>query len=213
VLLFVDDRPVTNAPTKWSTIEDALRFAQSSACEPGRLVVRLKCDGSDVPEESLATTLRREAAACARLEIFTSTRRELIQDTMHQASVSLQDTEVACQRIAAMLTEGDTEEGMKNFRDCLSVWQQVHRAVSQAIQLLGMDAERVTLAEEPLAAILARPRDVLTQVRDALRVHDHVLLADLLQYEFSDVTNQWFALIARIREEAEGFENPADSAG
>ncbi len=185
------------------TIEAAVRHVQSEVCTPGRLVVRLRFDGEDVSEEALASTLQKEVSSCSRLELFTSTKQALIGEAMNQASASLHETEETCRQVAGLLTEGKTQEGMQAFSDCLTVWRQVHRAVLQSIQMLDLDVDAMTVGDEPISAIIARPKEVLLQVREALRVDDHVLLADLLQYEFSDVTNQWFILIARIREEAE----------
>lgn len=55
---------------------------------------------------------------------------------------------------------------------------------------------------ETLNATLSRPKDVLLQIKNALLAQDHVLLADILQYEFTDVTEMWHSLIARLNQEA-----------
>ena len=55
-----------------------------------------------------------------------------------------------------------------------------------------------------MSDVIGKPKEVLLHIRNALLAEDHVLLADVLRYEFDDVTNSWYALIARIRQEAEG---------
>jgi len=206
--VYVDASPVADERVADGTVADALRQVQSAYCAPGRMVVRVRCDGHDVLSDAMESTLQRRAASVARLEVFTATRTALIMDAMKQASNSLQGTEDACRRVAEMLTEGKVREAMETLGDCLRAWQQIHLAVTKSIAMLQLDVERMTLQDQPLVELLARPKEVLLQVRDALSNQDHVLLADLLQYEFSDVTDQWYALIARVREEAEG-QSPA----
>jgi hypothetical protein len=201
--VFVDDQAVVEAPRRNATVADTVRHVQMSVCRPGRLVVRLRCDGVDVLADDMANTLKKNTSAFSRLELFTSTPHALVLDAMDQASTSLQETEDACTRVAELLTEGKTSEGMNTLGECLRIWQQVHLAVTKSVEMLRMDVEQITIRDEPLADVIRKPREVLVQIRDALLHHDHVLLADVLHYELSEVTHQWFAIIARVREEAE----------
>lgn len=201
--LFCDDQPVAGAPPDIETIADTLRHVQSSVCHPERLVVRLRCDGQDVVSDGIETVLARQTSTVERLEVFTATRKGLVANVMNHASSSLQETEDAARRVADMLTEGKTREAMETFGECLRIWQQIHQAVTKSVAMLALDIEKITIQDEPMIDIISRPKDILVQVREALVNKDHVLLADLLQYEFRDVTDQWFAVIARIREEVE----------
>jgi hypothetical protein len=53
--------------------------------------------------------------------------------------------------------------------------------------------------------MIGKPKNVLLQIKSALQARDHVLLADILQYEFSEVTKSWHDLIAGLRREAENL--------
>jgi hypothetical protein len=50
------------------------------------------------------------------------------------------------------------------------------------------------------------------QIKGALQAQDHVLLADILQYEFADVTEMWHTMIARIQQEADDLRGAAGEA-
>jgi len=124
-------------------------------------------------------------------------------EAMNQASVSLAATESTIQNVADLFTQGQTNDAIQSLGQCLRVWQQVHAAVAQSIQMLGVDPGVTTIRDASLTDAIAMPKDVLRQVKSALEAQDHVLLADILQYEFSEVTEQWHDIIARLRQEAE----------
>lgn len=198
--IFVDDQPV--ADRTYATVEEAVRAVQAE-CPPGRLVVQLRCDGRDVAGDSVSDTLRKRTSAVSKLELFTSTKRSLLTDTVDQASSSLQATEQDCRRVAELLTQGRTQEALELFGECVRVWQQIHTAVTKSIAMLGLDAETVTIRDVPLGELLLKPKEALLQVRDAVAAQDYVMLADILQYELSEVADQWHSVLSMIRDSAE----------
>ena len=210
--LFIDEcRTDLKGPVS-GTLEEVLRQVQSGLCPPGRLVVAVHCDGEAIPANDMAATLKKPISSFERLEVFTSTPGELVAETMAQASVSLAQTEAECQQVADCLAEGRTAAGMEALGQCMTVWQQIHDAVGKSIQMLEMDPEQMDINAERLIDVIAKPKEVLLQIKEALESRDHVLLADTLKYEFSDVAQQWHAVIGRIRQEAEDLAAPAGEA-
>ncbi|MEK6677757.1 MAG: hypothetical protein AABZ47_19155 [Planctomycetota bacterium] len=210
--VFVDHSKLNESFDGTRTVQDAVRVVQEHACSPGRLVVRLQFDGQDIKAEGMTAALQCDASALTRLDVFTASRGELVIDTMNQASLSLQETEEGCHQAAEMLGQGKVQEGMDTLAECLRIWQQVHQAVIGSIEMLGLDIMEATFQDAPLLDAVTKPKAVLFQIRDALKVNDHVLLADLLEYELSDVTNQWFSIIAHLREEADSTNNSPSEA-
>ncbi len=201
--LFIDNTPADSDFAMEGSIESALKHLQDNLRPSGRMVVGLRCDGTEVPSGEMAATLQKPAASFDRLDVSTSTRGELVAEAMSQASTALLQTETEIQRIADLLTEGKNGEGMPALGKCMSVWQQMNDAVNKSIQILELDAQKMLIGDEAMADILAKPMEVLLQVKQALESKDYVLLADTLQYEFGDVTQQWHSVIAEIRREAE----------
>ena len=204
--LFVDDRRVNAGSVPDGTLEDALRHIQSDLCPPGRVVVGLRCDDRDVPAGDMASTLKKPASSFGRVEVLTSTQRELVGETMTQASTSLSQTEAECERIADCLIEGKTAEAMEALGDCMTVWQQIHDGVSKSIEMLRLNAAQVEINGTPLIDAIGKPKEVLLQVKQALESQDHVLLADTLKYELADVMQEWHAVLAAIRQQADVSE-------
>ena len=70
-------------------------------------------------------------------------------------------------------------------------------------------AEQTDVRDKSILELLARPRDVLLKIKSALEAQDHVLLADLLQYEFTDVSEDWHTIINWLKQQAEDLaESP-----
>ena len=207
---FLDDNQQDTALADISTVEDALHHVQSALCASGRVVVGIRCDGQDIPSTAMVETLRKPTSSVDRLEVFTGTRAELVDEAMQQASVCLAETDTACKRVAGLLTEGQTVDAVEALGECLRIWQQVHEAVAKSIEMLQLSAEQTAVNGVPLIELVSKPKEVLLQVRDALQASDYVLLADILQYEFQEVTEQWQAIIARLREEAASKSHAAD---
>jgi len=201
--LFLDDKKVEDNGVGGGTLEQTLREVQINLCPPRRILVGFRCDGEEIVSAAIVAAMQRPVASFERLEVFTSTREDLVADTMGQASSSLEETESTTQRVAELLMEGKTVEGIERLGECLRVWQQVHDAVAKSLELLRLDPQKTTVRDQPLLAALERPKDVLLQIKGALQAQDHVLLADILQYEFAEVTDMWHTMIARIRQEAD----------
>ena len=68
-----------------------------------------------------------------------------------------------------MLVEGKTDEAVKELGDCLRIWQQIHEAIAKSIELLGVDPDKLMVRDETLMDAIGRPKNVLLQIRDALR--------------------------------------------
>ena len=207
--VFVDDNLLDAAFVGDDTVEDVLRHVQLNLCPDGRMVTGIRCDGEEVNSDAIPNTLRKPASAFERIEVFVDTKGALVADAMSQAAVSLRQTEAACEQVAGLLTEGKTAEGIKALSACVGAWQQIHEAVAKSIQMLELDIERIMINDHPLIDVIKKPKDVLVQIRDALQAKDHVLLADVLQYELEEVLRQWQTIVARIREEAEEVQASA----
>lgn len=201
--VFVDDKQVGDDYFVGETLGETLRDVQTHYCPPPRILVGFRCDGVDISGAAMALTLSRPALSFDLLEIFTGTREELVAIAMTRASASLEESESVTQNVAELLMEGKVVEGIERLGECLRIWQQIHDAVVKSLEWLRLNPEQVMVREEPLLTALQRPGDVLLQIKGALQSQDHALLADILQFEFAEVSDLWHTLIARIRQEAD----------
>ena len=203
VELFLDDNRLEPPELTDQTLESFIREVQGGCCAPGRIIVSLRCDGLEMTGSEMTARLSQPASAIQRLEVFTGTTSELVAEAMTQAAAALTDTEGERRRAAELLTEGNISDGVALLGQVLRVYQQIHDAVSKSLQMLELDAREVMIEERTLQECFEAPTELLQQIKQALLAQDHVLLADILQYEFDDVVTQWQAAVADLRQRAQ----------
>jgi hypothetical protein len=201
--ILIDDKVVERIPAESSTVEEALCSIQSSFSSEDRMVIGLRVNGQNVDSQMMGDTLAKPLSSLERLEIMTGTRAELVTEAMDQASNCLEETERACQEAAELLTKGDTAEAAKSLGECFRVWQQIHDAVAKSIEMLRLNPDELMINDVPLVEVISKPVETLKQIKEALQARDHVLLADILQYELVEVTQGWHDMVARLRSEAD----------
>lgn len=200
---FLDEQPIDTTDMTGDTLEQLLRVVQDECCTPGQLVVGIRCDGQDVESEAMGAALAKAPSAYERVDIFTSHKESLVVEALTQAATSLEETTRQVEKVAGLLTEGREKEGAEILAGCIAVWQQVHMAIDQSVRMLELDPAELVVNDEPLLKLLAKPAEVLGQIKEALQSQDFVMLSDVLQYEFGDACEQWLDLITRLRSEAE----------
>lgn len=186
-----------------TTIELALKHVQDHLCADNRLVVGVHCNGQDVPAQEMAATLKKPANSFSSLTILTGTRSSLVSSAMNEAATCLTSTEDACRQTATLLTEGKTAEAAQTLGECLRIWQQVHEAIGKSIEMLQLDPVQVHVDDSPLSELIGKPKGVLLQMKTALQSQDFVLLADILEYEITEVTQNWSSIVKALRERAQ----------
>ncbi|MGB0717462.1 MAG: hypothetical protein ACPGXK_16415 [Phycisphaerae bacterium] len=200
--IFIDDQQIEPAPQLFGTIEQSVRQLQQEVCDPGRIVIAVRCNGEELQADNIAAELSKPIDNLQKLELFTGLPGQLVSDAMSQAAEMLTALEEHYKQVAEQLTDGRTNEGMSTLGACVQVWQQVHEAVGKSIAMLELNIEGMMVQEVSFLDAMGRPKEVLLQLKSALESGDHVLIADILQYELKDVTDLWHAVVATIRREA-----------
>lgn len=185
-----------------TTLEKALQALQSEYCDDDTVIVSFSCDGAEVAADAMTATLNKTVDSFGRLDVVTGTKVSLVADAMEQSAQCIDESDVARERIAELLTAGNTTDAAQSLGECFAVWQQIHQAVAKSVQMLDIDVDRVEVDGEPLTALISRPKETLLQIKGALESHDYVLLADILQYEFGEVIESWHRLVGWLKEEA-----------
>jgi len=200
---FLDDQIIAPDVGDGRKLEQVFRAVQRTLDASQRIVVRFRCDGEEMVGPAMIAALGQPADSFDRVEAYSAAKPDLVLDTMTHAGASLDEIESETQEVAQLLVQGRPTDAIPKLGACLTVWQQVHDALAKSLTLLELDPASTEIHDQTFDAAMSRPRDVLLQIKNALLARDHVLLADLLQYEFSEVTDLWHAMITRVREEAE----------
>jgi hypothetical protein len=157
--IFIDDDPVTDVLADTGTIEEAVIRVQKGYCEPGHVVVSLRCDGLEVGPGEMEATLSRSTRQCRRLEIYTGSQAGLVADAMKQAAIALNDAASRHHQVVELLSAGRIPEGIAELARSLDIWKGVHDAIGQSVLMLGIVPDDIMLDGQTLSEIIVEPKE------------------------------------------------------
>lgn len=202
--LYLNDNPIGAVALENHTLGDALRVVQSAHCPPGEVIVGVRHNGVDIPGAEMDEALAKPAGQFQKLDLVTAAPARLVADALGQTHGVLDEADAARQATAEHFSAGRIDEGKRALVVDLRVWQQIHEAITQSIRMLDLKTEALVIDGQPLIEVLEKPRQLLVQVKEALAGEDYVMLADILKYEFEDVTEPWRRIIDVLEAKAGG---------
>jgi hypothetical protein len=197
--IVVDDRPYGSSPPPDQTVRE-LAQEVCAAGEGGdqRIVVSLRCDGSEVGQEGLDAVLDLPARQFRRLDIQTQPAAALVAGTLATAAELLEDSAASRHRVADLLEEGKPGKAMQQFHNLLEAWQHVQQVMLVCAQTLGVDLNALRVHERSLVDVLELLKTQLNELKSAMETRDFVLVSDILRYELDESLHHWSALLNHL---------------
>lgn len=168
-----------------------------------KLVVHLLLDGRR-PDLGRLGQLRAAPLARHTLFIETAEPQQVALDVLAEVDAQLADADRLKDEAVDLLSRGTPAPAMERLSGCFTAWNAARESLQKTTQLLRIDVATVTVGGQTLADLLAAFTDQLKQVKLALEDRDFVSLADVLQYEMTENTEQWRQAIAFVRRAAGG---------
>lgn len=188
--VYVDDRKHPISGQAAATLADVIEHVRLSVRGADRLIVSIACDGRELDEDELTTSLSLSAATMGRIDMLTRPARDVAAEIFDHAVALFDATQGPAAEAVELLAQGQTVRAMEILAGNLRSWQTAHESVLQAVRLLSLEVD---------SSAVERFRGTLSEVRDALLNRDFVALGDLLQYEAPDAINQWRDAIADLK--------------
>ena len=200
VLAYVDDQVFETRLQPENTVRELVDEVRAGLSRTERLVMGIRADGLDITGDGYADALGKPLASFDRYDFTTGDPRRVAGDALAECRDLLADADARRAETVDLLTQGDVDAGVAGLGECCRSWQQVHQAVCNAIALLKLDPNALELPQGSLTTVLSGAREELSQVHEALRARDFVLVSDILQYEFDPIVANWRAAIDVILE-------------
>jgi len=211
--IFLDNQPFADADlAPEATVGQLIDTVKATLTGSGRLLISLRCEDEPVSPERLESILPDPIRDFHRLDLQTDEPKQVVLDILTDAQQALSESFATLKDASESLSAGDQTSAMNHLADCMQSWGQVHDALVKGGSLLGIDFNTLSIAERPLVAWIG---DILTRLRDlkeAIASRDHVLLADLLRYEFDDMLQGWERLLEGFVAHIEGLPASAGAA-
>lgn len=197
--VLIDDQAYEPQIDPSQTLADLVEEVRERRTDGGRIILGIQCDGRDITGDSFEQDMARSVQSYQQVNLITGPARDLVEDAMLQAEQMLEDADQARRQVVDSLAAGKTAEGIEQLGGCMQAWHQVHLGIVNALALLNIKPDELSIGERRLPESLEGLRGQLTQLKEALEARDYVLLADTLQYEFDSVRECWSAVVEAIR--------------
>lgn len=190
--VYLDEKPLPdNAIGIETTIAEAVEAARGRLIDNGGLIVSLKCDGEMIGAERIGTVMAQKVGEFDRIDLLSGEPRQVVIEAMCDIRTSFQETYAAVKGAAESLANGKLDESMKMINQCVAIWARANESVLQAISLLRLKIQDIVIDEKPLLDWLRDITARLRELKEAIEARDHVLLGDILRYEFDETLEQW----------------------
>ncbi len=195
-----------------TTIGDVIGGLRDRMSRSGRLVIGIRADGRDVPQNELDEVLRAGAETYRRLDLSSVDARSTVIETLRQAAAACVECDQARPIIADLLNEGRTQDAMEHLGECLAAWSSTADAMTKSANLFAIDLTEICVDRGPLPNWLESVVGQLRLLRDALENGDLVLTADILRYEMDETLSGWDQAVRAVMNRIEQLTPVAVSA-
>jgi hypothetical protein len=166
-----------------------------------RLVVNLLIDGQE-PDLARLGDVRRAPLLGRSIYIETASARETALDVLDDVQTELDEADQSKTDAIELLQQNQVGSAMEKLGRCFSTWQLAQESVLKTSQLLRADVESFDVGGHTLPVFLNEFTLQLHQIKNALVNQDYVLLSDMLQYETSETSERWRAVLSHLRKAA-----------
>lgn len=192
------------APCTLGELLEAIRAQQPAE----RLITRVALNGEALTEANAPALLAGQLAGDDQVDVETGESLGVVADALREVAGALREAAEAAPAVAVRLNTGDVAGGMRDVSELVTVWQNGQLAVSQAGNLLQRDLADSVIEGRRVGEYLQDLITRLTEVRDAMRAGDMVLMADLLHYEMPTLCETWSRVLAGLADDLAAAGSP-----
>ncbi|CAG1009309.1 hypothetical protein PHYC_03686 [Phycisphaerales bacterium] len=183
------------------TLAEALRAASAAAKALGRVIVEVKADGEQIPDDALARP-SEELTTVRSLTFISADPKQLVGQTLLDAAAALDDVLGEQQMVSDLVQMGRTEEAIDPLRRVLTTWQAARDVVDRGSALLGINVNTLKLegldAEEGFEGSTRSLRENLRALRDAMEAEDWSAVSDVVAYDLDAQAKRWSGLLRAL---------------
>lgn len=190
------DGMVRNVQGGAGGVGNVISILNREFAESGKVVSSLRVNGEEFfgDEEELGY-----GADVSSLEITTDTPANLAVKALVSGQEYIEDLRDFLLKTVDLFRTGDETRGKEYFVESVQGLQWLVRMVGYIGQILRLDFDRITHESCTLGQIVQHLNQICADILGAQEKGDHVLLADLLEYELAPQIAQWREIFAMLK--------------
>lgn len=209
--LLVNDKQIEGAFNGPVTLAGALGTIQDSHVGPNEVIAHITIDGLPLTAERLSIWKDRPTDDFDEMLVATKSRGSFAAEALRMIAQRLRD-ESAPQRaqISEHLGQGRCQEAMESMFGYLQVWIAIQQNLAAATRLMDLETEALEIFSQPgspsprvqsVAQYIDYLTEQLTRVKSAIEAGDLVLLGDIMEYEFPELTDTWSNILLQLADQ------------
>ena len=193
-----------------TTLGAVLLAVQEEDLADEAVISEVWVDDEALTAERLAELKDRPVSSFGEARIEAPDRNTLAIQSLRDLAARLGASGVEREELVEAICQGRSGEAMAKLSSYLAVWNGCQQTIGGVCRLLAVQLEGPAEGEAGDARLgavveqLGRLGEQLGELRSALQAGDWVLIGDILDYEFGDITEGWCEALEGLAKEMEG---------
>jgi len=203
------------------SMEEGITFGRALQAIEGRhvgdqeVISVILVDDEPLTPERLYLWKDRGVEEFQQVRVETKSRSSFAAEGLRLISQVLSESATQRDEIVEHLGQGRSERALKMLPEYLQVWNAVQQNLGSAVRLMDLEIESLEVFDRqgsgtpgtwPVSEAVDKLSEHLGQVKSALEAGDLVLLGDILDYEFSDLSEEWQDMLRQLADQFEPQE-------
>ena len=214
--LLLNGQELTEIEPAPTTLGAALVTVQEQHITDDQVISTVYVDGEPLTAERLAEWRNRPVDDFEEAHIESLKRNILAAQGLRIVAQGLDQSRTDREQIVEHLGQGRSTEAMNMLNGYLQVWNTTQQSLAGAGRLMEIRLETIEVNAHssetddeqvrPLLELFHRLTKQLKELKSALEAQDLVLVGDILEYEFSPLTENWQKILTQLAEKFEQLE-------
>lgn len=192
-MIIIDGRQSEMPIEHFANLEEILVSVTKNCCEENRIITDVFLNDEHFSEIYPHQAEDIEQAEIKRVEVCSMPLGEMALNIMEELITVTRMMSGGSRQVAHLFRQGDDNEALELFQDLLDVTRDFMSMVGV------LRSEFVDATDENFIALVGRVSSLLGEMSDVLESEDWIMLADLLEFEFHPVCEEWQGSIQSMR--------------
>jgi hypothetical protein len=181
--LYIDKHEIAPIPSDLSSLDQIIKLVESNHLPSNVVIRQIQVDGIPLIQDGEPDGPAEQIRGQEKIEIVTSTLREVAVESIREAITYLNRAEAATHALAASLRVQVESQAAANLKQFYEGFYCVNLLLNRLEQSFQIPYEEVRIGNGSAGEYCTKMASLLKEVIEAHEHKDYDLLADLLEYE------------------------------
>ena len=202
--VYINSEPIEVAIDPEDSLADVLSMVQSNLIDQGDIVTGILIDGEVVDPDILAELKSQPSGEFGEVILSVRPANKFAAEGLMTISMHLENSIGLRKEVVDFLQQGNSQDAMVKLNEYVTFWAGLQSTLGSACRLLGVDVAELEVFDtdgndgQMVMTFVNTLSEQLNEIKSALESGDFVLLGDILEYEFGDLTDDWLGILQKL---------------